>query len=200
MARDAFVDPLAPAPTCRGRMMRASVGSTNVVRIRMCTLAALAALSITACGSSSTTTVTTVVPPTSATTTTVSSPTLTSSTSTVTTQPTATTALPVLFEGVVSHGSERPSTLELTGDGTLEVSGVQWTAWGGDTATGTGNASYHGCTPNCAAAPVSTASVAIKLSNVRVCAGRRYYASLTLTLPSGKLLDESFVQRSWSPC
>ena len=89
---------------------------------------------------------------------------------------------------------------ELTGDGTLSVGQVQWNSWGSDTATGTGTASYHGCTPNCAAAPVSTASVAIRLSNIRICGGRRYYSGLTLTLPSGKLLDESFVQRSWSPC
>ena len=70
----------------------------------------------------------------------------------------------------------------------------------GDTATGTGNANYHGCTPNCASAPVSTAAVAIRLSNIRICGGRRYYSSSSLTLNSGKLLDESYVQRSWSPC
>ncbi len=162
--------------------------------------ALLAALALAACGSSSTKTVTTVVPPaTSSSTTSVTSTPSTTSTS-VTTQTSATIALPVLFQGVVPHGSERPRTLELTGDGTLYVGQVQWNSWGGDTATGTGTASYHGCNPNCASAPVSTASVAIRLSNIRVCGGRRYYGSLTLTLPSGKLLDESFVQRSWSPC
>ena len=159
----------------------------------------LAVLTLAACGSSSTKTVTTVVPP--ATSSTTSVPTTPSTTSTgVTTQSSATIALPVLFQGVVDHGSERPRTLELTGDGTLSVGQVQWNSWGGDTASGTGTASYHGCTPNCASAPVSTASVAIRLSNIRICGGRRYYSGLTLTLPSGKLLDESFVQRSWSPC
>jgi hypothetical protein len=164
--------------------------------------ALLAALALTACGSSSTKTVTKVVPPTTSTATSVttntSSP--TSTATTVTTQTSATIALPVLFQGVVNHGSERPRTLELTGDGTLYVGQVQWNAWGGDTATGTGTANYHGCNPNCASAPVSTASVAIRLSNIRTCNGRRYYGALTLTLPSGKLLDESYVQRSWSPC
>lgn len=164
---------------------------------RRLSLALVAALALAACGSSSTKTVTTVVPATSSSTTSVPA---SSSTTTASAQPTATTALPILFQGVVNQGSERPRTLELTGDGTLSVGDVQWNSWGSDPATGTGTASYHGCTPNCASAPVSTASVAIRLSNIRVCSGRRYYAGLTLTLPSGKLLDESFVQRSWSPC
>ena len=166
---------------------------------RRLSFALLAALALAACGSSSTKTVTQVVPPATASSTTsvTSTP---STTSSVTTQSSATIAVPVLFQGVVDHGSDRPKTLELTGDGTLSVGQVQWNSWGGDTASGTGTASYHGCTPNCAAAPVNTASVAIRLSNIRICAGRRYYSSLTLTLPSGKLLDESFVQRSWSPC
>jgi hypothetical protein len=162
--------------------------------------ALLAALALAACGSSSTKTVTKVVPPATSSTTTSVSASPTDTSTSVTTQTSATIALPVLFQGVVNHGSERPRTLELTGDGTLFVGDVQWTAWGGDTATGTGTANYHGCNPNCASAPVSTASVAIRLSNIRICAGRRYYASLTLTLPSGKLLDEPYVQRSWSPC
>ncbi len=169
--------------------------------IRRLPLVLLSALTLAACGSSSTKTVTTVVPPPPPTSSTTSSTTTPSTTSTsVTTQSSATIALPVLFQGVVNHGSERPTTLELTGDGTLSVGQVQWNAWGGDTASGTGTASYHGCTPNCASAPVSTAAVSIRLSNIRVCGGRRYYSALTLTLPSGKLLDESFVQRSWSPC
>lgn len=168
---------------------------------RLLPVVLLAALTLGACGSSATKTVTKVVPPSASTTssTTPVSPSSVTTTS-ITTQSSATIAMPVLFQGAVNHGSERPNTLELTGDGTLYVGHVQWTSWGGDTATGTGTASYHGCTPNCASAPVSTASVSIRLSNVRICSGRRYYAALTLTLPSGKLLDESYVQRSWSPC
>ncbi|MHB8690072.1 MAG: hypothetical protein ACYDHH_02390 [Solirubrobacteraceae bacterium] len=107
---------------------------------------------------------------------------------------------PVYFEGVVGNGDQRPSSLELTGDGTLIVSGVQWTSWGGPVATATGNAEYHGCTPNCAAAPVQTALVSIRLNTIRVCSGRQYYSGLTLTMSSGRLLEESYVQRSWSPC
>ena len=65
---------------------------------------------------------------------------------------------------------------------------------------GSGNAEYHGCTPNCAAAAVHTALVSIRLSNIRLCGGRRYYSGLTLTRSAGTLLDNEYVQRSWSPC
>jgi hypothetical protein len=126
-----------------------------------------------------------------------------SSTTKTVTSTTTTTAKPVpavYFQGAVGARAQRPMSLQLTGDGTLVVNGVQWTSWGGPVATGTGNATYHGCTPNCAAAPVQTALVSIRLSTVRVCSGRNYYSGLTLTRGSGKLLDESFVQRSWSPC
>lgn len=157
------------------------------------------------CGTSTTKTVTKVAPVTTTaapTSTTGSAPT-TSTTST--TAPTSTTtaasaASPVYFEGVAGGRAQRPKTLELTGDGTLFVSSVQWDAWGGPTATGTGNAQYHGCTPTCAQATPNSALVSIRLSTVRVCSGRQYYSSVTLTMNSGQLLDKSFLQRSWSPC
>ena len=106
----------------------------------------------------------------------------------------------VYFQGVAGPPLQRPGTLELTGDGTLYVSGVQWRSWGGQTAAGSGIAHYHGCTPNCAEAAVHDASVSISMSTIRTCAGRQYYSGLALTLNSGQLLDQEFLQRSWSPC
>jgi hypothetical protein len=123
-----------------------------------------------------------------------------SSTATVVTTSTAANAVGVYFQGVAGSPRQRPGSLELTGDGTLYVSGVQWTSWGSDAATATGIAHYHGCTPNCAQAPVTNALVAIRLSGIRACAGRRYYSGVTLTLNSGDLLDKAFLQQSWSPC
>jgi hypothetical protein len=120
--------------------------------------------------------------------------------STTTTTVTATPAVPVYFQGVAGPAAQRPATLELTADGTLEVERVQWSSWGGPEATGTGNALYHGCTPNCAAAQPHSAVVSVRLSDPRVCGGRRYYSGITLTLSSGALLDRQFLERSWSPC
>jgi hypothetical protein len=120
--------------------------------------------------------------------------------STQTNRPPAPTGAPVYFQGAVGNPVQRPGALELTADGTLSVERVQWNSWGGAQATGSGSALYHGCTPNCAQAPTHTALVSIRLSQIRVCGGRRFYSGVTLTLNSGQLLDEQFVQRSWSPC
>ncbi len=170
--------------------------------------AVVLALAIAGCGGSTTTkTVTKVAtaPATPVSTSSTTIPTTSSSTVPVTASSTTSTTTtqapsPIFFAGAAGGRVQHPSTLQLTADGTLAVSGVQWNSWGGPTATGTGNASYHGCNPNCASAPVHTAVVAIHLADPRLCSGRQYYSSVTLTMNSGKLLDESFLQRSWSPC
>jgi hypothetical protein len=166
-------------------------------------LAVATLLALASCGSTTTKTVTkSASTPVTSTATTPTTPTITASTTSTTTNVTTSTTASgtVSFQGAVGRGRQRPASLELTGDGTLFVSAVQWTSWGGRTATGTGNAQYHGCTPNCAAAPSHSAFVSIRLSGIRVCSGRQYYSSLVLVLNSGQLLDKQFVQRSWSPC
>jgi hypothetical protein len=106
----------------------------------------------------------------------------------------------VLFKGAIGNAQVRPSQLALSADGTLEVSGFTWQAWGGSRATGSGTAEYHGCTPNCAAAKDHHAPVAITLSNVQTCKGKQYYTHVALKRRSGRLLDASFLRISWSPC
>lgn len=164
----------------------------------------MCSLALAACGSSTTRTVTKSVTATgagsSANTTPATSTGGASATGAVSTAATSTTAAPAYFQGAVANAQQRPSSLQLTADGTLIVDSVQWTSWGGPTATGTGTADYHGCNPNCASAPSHSAVVAIRLSDVRVCSGRRYYASVTLKMSSGRLLDPGYVQRAWSPC
>jgi hypothetical protein len=164
------------------------------MKLRLALFATLLA-ALAGCGSTTTKTVvrrSSTAPPGTTTT-----PTTTGTAAATTT--TLTTA-PVYFQGVVGPPAQRPGALELTADGTLSVERVQWSSWGGSAATGTGNAIYHGCTPNCAAARVHAAIVSVRLSDVRTCHGRRYYSGLELTLSSGQLLDRQFVQRSWSPC
>ena len=95
----------------------------------------------------------------------------------------------------------KPSTLQLTGDGTLAVFKITWSSWGGATATGSGTAEYHGCTPSCAQGKVHHSKVAIVLSGVVPCKGVNYYVAVQLTEPSGKRLDSSFLRsESYSPC
>jgi hypothetical protein len=106
----------------------------------------------------------------------------------------------VFFNDVDNQRVVKPRTLLLTGDGTLEVQHVTWSSWGGATAKGSGRAEYHGCTPSCAQARVHHAQVAITLSKIRTCAGKRYYSRVRLTLPSGKLLDKQYLEHSFAPC
>jgi hypothetical protein len=165
-------------------------------------LAAGAVLALASCGSTTTKTVTKRAPAPSPApvTSTTTQPATSTATASTTTSATATTTVSVYFAGVVGRARQRPASLELTGDGTLFVSGVQWSSWGGPTATGSGNAQYHGCNPNCAEAPAHSALVSIRLTSMRACSGRHYYSSLVLTLNSGQLLDKEYLQRSWSPC
>jgi hypothetical protein len=168
--------------------------------VRRPLLLVLAALPVlAACGGTTTTTVVTkTVTPVTSTPTSISTSTTTPITTSSST--TTTSAAPVYFQGAVGQPDQRPSSLQLTADGTLSVGGVQWSSWGGAIAVGSGNASYHGCVPNCAAAPTHTALVSIHLFGTRECSGREYYSGVTLTLNSGQLLDRKFLQRSWSPC
>jgi hypothetical protein len=106
----------------------------------------------------------------------------------------------VSFAGAGGGAHVRPHTLFLTGDGTLDVTNVSWSSWGGRTAAGRGQAEYHGCTPTCAQARVHRATVNVRLSNVRSCSGRRYYSHVRLTLGSGRLLDAAFLRTSYRPC
>jgi hypothetical protein len=157
------------------------------------TLLAFAALgTLTSCGTNTTTTITKPATPSAVATTTTSTAVATTTTSTTTGDS--------YFQGAAGPALQRPRSLELTGDGTLYVSGAQWASWGGATASGTGIAHYHGCTPTCAQAPVTDALVGIRLFAIRTCAGRQYYSGLTLTLNSGGLLDKGFLEQSWSPC
>lgn len=106
----------------------------------------------------------------------------------------------IYFWGAIGGRVVKPKVLSLTVDGTLEVSQVRWTRWGGSIAVGTGQAEYHGCSPSCGAAPPHYAAVTVNLSRIRTCSGRSYYSKVTLFLRSGKQLNASYLKRSWAPC
>jgi hypothetical protein len=110
-------------------------------------------------------------------------------------------AAKVYFHGVQPHAVVKPKTLALSGDGTLLVDDVSWSSWGGATATGSGSAEHHGCTPSCAQGKVYHDHVTITLSKIKTCGGKKYYSHVALKLNSGKLLDKSFLNHeNWAPC
>jgi hypothetical protein len=104
----------------------------------------------------------------------------------------------VRFQGAVNQGhAVRPSTLWLSADGSLVVLHMRWSGWGGSVAAGSGDADYHGCSPNCAQAPVHHAAVTVHLWQVLTCGGQRYYNNVTLYRRNGSVLRYS---RHWAPC
>ncbi len=105
----------------------------------------------------------------------------------------------VWFEGAItSFRHVKPSNVALSADGTLWVSRVKWSAWGGRTATGRGLGEKHGCTPSCAQAPVQTAQVRVRLSDVVQCGSHAYYNKATLYRLNGRVFARSRI--NWAPC
>lgn len=130
-----------------------------------------------------------------------SSRTLTGTTKTTASTATTPPTQSAYFYGTDASRAVRPSTLYLTGDGTLQVNDVSWSSWGGSTAAGSGTAEYHGCNPNCAQAAVQTTPVTISLYGLTRCGDQLYYANVELTEPGDKLLDQSFLDsESYAPC
>jgi hypothetical protein len=89
----------------------------------------------------------------------------------------------------------RPTTVELAGDGTYELSDMTWSTWSSTAAIGTGTALIDDCTPSCAGGrfyhvPV----VAIFSKPVKACKAqydapatitRYFWSQVDLTYPSG---------------
>jgi hypothetical protein len=106
---------------------------------------------------------------------------------------------PVLFQGAFVPAHVRPTSLQLSADGTLAVTAASWSSWGETSATGTGVASFHGCDPNCAQATPHTAPVTISLQTIKTCDGREYYSrAVVRTESDDQLLDPD--SASWAPC
>ncbi len=104
----------------------------------------------------------------------------------------------VWFEGAVSSRHVKPSNVALSADGSLWVSGVKWSAWGGRVAVGRGLGEQHGCTPSCGQAKIHTAQVRVRLSDVVRCGSRAYYNKVTLYRLNGRVFARS--RSNWAPC
>jgi hypothetical protein len=103
---------------------------------------------------------------------------------------------PVRFKGASGRAQVRPTTLYLTGDGTLTDVKVHWSSWGGRVAIGHGIADWHGCTPNCAQGTRHRDPATVRLFRIKTCNGRRYYARATTVTARGR----RFRLGSFAPC
>lgn len=100
--------------------------------------------------------------------------------------------------GVVDLAGEvaiEPTSLDTASDATL--TGVRWSSWGVDGARGTGTLRVLNCQPSCAAGGSEELRARITLSGVRVCEGRRYFASGSVELVGGSRRPFSYVG---APC
>jgi hypothetical protein len=59
----------------------------------------------------------------------------------------------------------KPSYIGISGDSTLQISGITWQSWGSQQATGTGDWQVNNCVPDCAGGSWSNTPAIIVLSN-----------------------------------
>jgi hypothetical protein len=83
-------------------------------------------------------------------------------------------------EGVVGV---RPSTLEVSADGTLED--VRWERWDAGGAEGTGTLEVRDCDPSCASGGKDAYRATITLSSPRLCGRATYFDRARVELDAG---------------
>ena len=77
-----------------------------------------------------------------------------------------------------------PSSLLMSGDGSLYAKGISWTGWGTATATGRGTAEENNCQPDCAQGTFSAYPVTIILTKPRPWRHDVVYTSAAYSIPS----------------
>jgi hypothetical protein len=107
----------------------------------------------------------------------------------------------VVFPGNCNSGlAQEPSNVVVTcADQGITVEGIQWQAWGADTATGNGTAQVNDCQPDCVAGTVKKYDAAqLELTAIKDCGGHPQYTALRLSFEGqappgfGKSVTESF--------
>ncbi len=81
----------------------------------------------------------------------------------------------------VGFGRAKPAEISLGGDPTGVVTGITWTSWGGDTATGTGTSTYVG--PNQSAAQGVEETATVVASDLGTCGGGAAYQQVKWYFP-----------------
>lgn len=84
--------------------------------------------------------------------------------------------------------AQRPTELDIYNH--TELTGINWSSWGGGTAQGTGVLADNTCDPDCAAGHDTKFNATIKLTDVRQVNGKQEYTRYTVTFPEqGKYPD-----------
>jgi hypothetical protein len=86
---------------------------------------------------------------------------------------------PVYFTDAAYQVSQRPGQIQVDNHDLL--TGLTWSSWGAETASGSGTLEHRVCDPDCATGYSVPLSASVSLSDVVDCGGRRQYRSLTIT-------------------
>lgn len=76
-----------------------------------------------------------------------------------------------------------PSQIILSGDGTAFVTGLLWTGWGSNGATGSGTLKLDNCNPNCAQGSLTGYQATVVLSDLTGYVGGAAYATMMVAAP-----------------
>lgn len=76
-----------------------------------------------------------------------------------------------------------PAQIILSGDGTAFVTGLLWTGWGSNGATGSGTLKLDNCEPNCAQGSFTDYQVTVVLSDLTGYVGGAAYATMMVVAP-----------------
>jgi hypothetical protein len=79
------------------------------------------------------------------------------------------------------HGVIKPRDIDFGAGGGLLLRGLSWASWTQRTAVGSGVRWEDDCTPDCAAGAYVKSPARLTLSDVRVHAGLRYFARMTMS-------------------
>jgi hypothetical protein len=84
----------------------------------------------------------------------------------------------------------KPTSIDLCGDGTLQLQQVVYRSWTSDSAEGTATQSVNNCVPTCAAGKFEKSQVSFSLDKPTVIHGLRLFTRLLIHTPGE--LDESY--------
>ena len=87
---------------------------------------------------------------------------------------------PAFFTDLSYNTTEQPGFIQISNHDSL--SGVSWSSWGSDPASGNGTLRHLVCDPYCAAGYPVEVPVSLSMNGLADCGGRLQYASLSITL------------------
>jgi hypothetical protein len=94
-------------------------------------------------------------------------------------------ATPLVDAGCFSPGVAKPTKITLAcADGNAVLEHLHWSAWGSQTAQGSGVMDQNDCTPDCAAGVFKTYPVKVALSRPVPADGRRYFVVVKVNFTS----------------